>query len=78
MELILSRRGGLRKAAAVRCCIYSLSRQINSPVCLQDPSYAPFLGQLAKLVFLASSMHQLTVSVCSSLPYVIGQVGCLH
>ena len=45
---------------------------------LQDPSYAPFLGQLAKLVFLASSMHQLTVSVCSSLPYVIGQVGRKH
>lgn len=45
---------------------------------MQDPSYAPYLGQLAKLVFLASSMHQLTVSVCSSLPFVIGQVGCQH
>lgn len=41
---------------------------------MQDATYAPFLGQLAKLVFLASSMHQLTVSAFSSLPFVIGQV----
>ena len=40
---------------------------------MQDGTYAPFLGQLAKLVFLASSMHQLTVSVISSIPFVIGQ-----
>ncbi len=39
----------------------------------QDEMYAPYLGQLAKLVFLSSSVHQLTVSVLSSIPYVIGQ-----
>lgn len=39
--------------------------------------YAPFLGQLAKLVFLASSMHQLTISIFSTLPFVIGQVSTI-
>ena len=49
----------------------------DRPASVQDGTYAPFLGQLAKLVFLASSMHQLTVSIFSTLPFVIGQVSTI-
>lgn len=54
-------------------CAHALAQAFTVMGRMQDGAYAPFLGQLAKLVFLASSMHQLTVSVFSSIPFVIGQ-----
>lgn len=54
-------------------CAHALAQAFTGMRRMQDGTYAPFLGQLAKLVFLASAMHQLTVSVFSSIPFVIGQ-----
>lgn len=41
---------------------------------LQDDLYAPYLGQLAKLAFLASAVHQAVFTVFSTLPFAVGQV----
>jgi hypothetical protein len=41
---------------------------------LQDDLYTPFLGQLAKLAFLASAVHQTIFTIFSTLPFAVGQV----
>ena len=43
---------------------------------MQDELYTPYLGQLAKLAFLASAMHQAIFTIFSTLPFAVGQV-CL-
>ena len=40
----------------------------------QHPVYRPFLGQLARLSFLASAIHQAAFTALSSLPFAVGQV----
>lgn len=40
----------------------------------QDDLYAPYLGQLAKLAFLASAVHQMIFTIFSTLPFAVGQV----
>ena len=41
---------------------------------LQDDLYTPYLGQLAKLAFLASAIHQAVFTIFSTLPFAVGQV----
>lgn len=41
---------------------------------LQDHFFQPVLGQMVKLVFLSSGVHQLIFSVRSTLPFAVGQV----
>lgn len=41
---------------------------------VQDKLYAPYLGQLAKMAFLASGVHQLVFTLRSTLPFAVGQV----
>jgi len=36
--------------------------------------YAPWLGQLAKLAFLGSAVHQAVFTLVSTLPFAVGQV----
>eukprot|EP00884_Botryococcus_braunii_P017697 jgi/Botrbrau1/4610/Bobra.60_2s0095.1 len=43
-------------------------------IIFQDKLYAPYLGQLAKMAFLASGVHQLVFTLCSTLPFAVGQV----
>lgn len=45
---------------------------------LQDELYTPYLGQLAKLAFLASAVHQAIFTMFSTLPFAVGQVGPAH
>lgn len=40
----------------------------------QDDLYTPYLGQLAKLAFLASAVHQAVFTIFSTLPFAVGQV----
>ena len=41
---------------------------------MQDELYTPYLGQLAKLAFLASAVHQAIFTIFSTLPFAVGQV----
>lgn len=41
---------------------------------VQAPIYSQYLGQMAKLAFLASAVHQFVFTVVSSLPFAVGQV----
>lgn len=41
---------------------------------LQDSFFGPYLGQLARLAFLSSAIHQAVFTVFSSLPFAVGQV----
>jgi SulP family sulfate permease len=41
---------------------------------MQDDLYAPYLGQLSKLAFLASAIHQTVFTLLSTLPFAVGQV----
>ncbi len=41
---------------------------------LQDHFFQPVLGQMVKLVFLSSGVHQLIFSIKSTLPFAVGQV----
>ncbi|BDA44720.1 Uncharacterized protein C24H6.11c [Coccomyxa sp. Obi] len=43
-------------------------------IIFQDDLYAPYLGQLAKLAFLASAVHQAVFTIFSTLPFAVGQV----
>ena len=45
-----------------------------SSVLLQDHFFQPVLGQMVKLVFLSSGVHQIVFSVKSTLPFAVGQV----
>lgn len=48
---------------------------LNAGTCLvQDELYTPYLGQLAKLAFLASAVHQAIFTIFSTLPFAVGQV----
>ncbi len=40
----------------------------------QDPAYSAYLGDLAKLGFFASGVHQAVFTLMSTLPYAVGQV----
>ena len=41
---------------------------------VQDSFFDNHLGQLVKLVFLSSGVHQLVFSFRSTLPFAVGQV----
>lgn len=41
----------------------------------QDKEFSPYLGQLARLAFLSSAIHQTVFTIFSSLPFAVGQVG---
>jgi hypothetical protein len=41
---------------------------------VQDPAYSNYLGDLAKLGFFASGVHQAVFTIMSTLPYAVGQV----
>ena len=41
---------------------------------LQDHFFQPVLGQMVKLVFLSSGVHQIVFSIKSTLPFAVGQV----
>ena len=43
-------------------------------ICLQDHFFKPVLGQMVKLVFLSSGVHQIIFSIKSTLPFAVGQV----
>ena len=43
-------------------------------VLLQDHFFQPVLGQMVKLVFLSSGVHQIVFSIRSTLPFAVGQV----
>eukprot|EP00208_Stichococcus_sp_RCC1054_P002786 CAMPEP_0206138434 /NCGR_PEP_ID=MMETSP1473-20131121/3325_1 /ASSEMBLY_ACC=CAM_ASM_001109 /TAXON_ID=1461547 /ORGANISM="Stichococcus sp, Strain RCC1054" /LENGTH=727 /DNA_ID=CAMNT_0053531873 /DNA_START=75 /DNA_END=2255 /DNA_ORIENTATION=- len=43
-------------------------------IIFKDPLYRPWVGQLAKLGFLASGLHQVVFTLMSTLPYAVGQV----
>ena len=47
---------------------------------MQNELYTPYLGQLAKLAFLASAVHQTVFTMFSTLPFSVGQVkpACLE
>lgn len=45
-----------------------------SSVLLQDHFFQPVLGQMVKLVFLSSGVHQIVFSIKSTLPFAVGQV----
>ena len=51
----------------------SLVREGSADI-VQDDLYAPYLGQLAKLAFLASALHQTVFTILSTLPFAVGQV----
>lgn len=40
---------------------------------LQDPTYKPLLGQLARIAFFSAAMHQLVFTIFSTLPFAVGQ-----
>ncbi len=42
-----------------------------------DELYTPWLGQLAKLAFLGSAVHQFVFTVASTLPFAVGQARAL-
>ena len=44
-------------------------------IIFKDELFTPWLGQLAKLAFLGSSVHQLVFTLASTLPFAVGQVG---
>lgn len=50
------------------------SQPANVTILLQDELYTPYLGQLAKLAFLASAVHQAIFTIFSTLPFAVGQV----
>ena len=43
-------------------------------IIFKDELFTPWLGQLAKLAFLGSSVHQLVFTLVSTLPFAVGQV----
>lgn len=43
-------------------------------ICMQDHFFQPVLGQMVKLVFLSSGVHQIIFSIKSTLPFAVGQV----
>ena len=43
-------------------------------IIFKDDIYTPWLGQLAKLAFLGSAVHQFVFTVVSTLPFAVGQV----
>ncbi|DBA74396.1 hypothetical protein WJX77_006646 [Trebouxia sp. C0004] len=43
-------------------------------IIFQDHFFQPVLGQMVKLVFLSSGVHQLIFSIKSTLPFAVGQV----
>lgn len=43
-------------------------------IIFKDELFTPWLGQLAKLAFLGSSVHQLVFTIVSTLPFAVGQV----
>ncbi|KAK9845864.1 hypothetical protein WJX81_004564 [Elliptochloris bilobata] len=43
-------------------------------IIFKDDLYTPWLGQLSKLAFLGSAMHQLVFTIMSSLPFAVAQV----
>ncbi|KAL3148948.1 hypothetical protein ABBQ32_001807 [Trebouxia sp. C0010 RCD-2024] len=43
-------------------------------IIFQDHFFQPVLGQMVKLVFLSSGVHQLVFSIKSTLPFAVGQV----
>jgi len=43
-----------------------------------DELYTPWLGQLAKLAFLGSAVHQFVFTVASTLPFAVGQARALR
>lgn len=57
------------KSAKMMC-----SQPANVTILLQDELYTPYLGQLAKLAFLASAVHQAIFTIFSTLPFAVGQV----
>jgi SulP family sulfate permease len=40
---------------------------------LQDPTFKPLLGQLARISFFSAAMHQLVFTLFSTLPFAVGQ-----
>lgn len=50
------------------------SHLISGSALLQDHFFQPVLGQMVKLVFLSSGVHQLVFSIKSTLPFAVGQV----
>lgn len=47
---------------------------IAASTLMQDHFFQPVLGQLVKLVFLSSGVHQIIFSIKSTLPFAVGQV----
>ena len=43
-------------------------------IIFKDDIYTPWLGQLAKLAFLGSAVHQFVFTIVSTLPFAVGQV----
>ncbi|KFM27070.1 Uncharacterized protein C24H6.11c [Auxenochlorella protothecoides] len=43
-------------------------------IIFQAPFFAPYIGQLVKLVCLSSALHQLIFSLFSTMPFAMGQV----
>ena len=58
--------------AAVKSHLYGVL--IAGLMVLQDPAYSQYLGDLAKLGFFASGVHQAVFTIMSTLPYAVGQV----
>ncbi len=52
----------------------STSSLRQTSVYLQDHFFKPVLGQMVKLVFLSSRVHQVIFSIKSTLPFAVGQV----
>lgn len=47
---------------------------IAASILMQDHFFQPVLGQMVKLVFLSSGVHQIIFSIKSTLPFAVGQV----
>ena len=53
---------------------WQASSEFESPFSLQDSFFSPYLGQLARLAFLSSAIHQSVFTIFSNLPFAVGQV----
>eukprot|EP00879_Flechtneria_rotunda_P026975 GHRR01028828.1.p1 GENE.GHRR01028828.1~~GHRR01028828.1.p1 ORF type:complete len:515 (+),score=170.87 GHRR01028828.1:54-1547(+) len=71
----------LRMAALRQNVLYGIINSIVgiptmisfAAIVYQDPFYKPLLGQLARLSFFSAATHQLVFTLCSSLPFAVGQ-----
>ncbi len=75
MQLLRSAEAGVRWSnAAARARQVGIPTMISfAAIIFKDEAYTPWLGQLAKLAFLGSAVHQAVFTLASTLPFAVGQ-----